>query len=44
MSVQNIQRLRTSWVMQAECTPGEPDALSQSLKANKKCFWLHKRY
>lgn len=24
--------------------PGEPDALSQSLQANKKCFWLHKRY
>lgn len=22
--------------MQAECMPGEPDALSQSLKANKK--------
>lgn len=50
MSVQNIKQLRTSLAMQAECMPGEPDALSQSLKANKKqkqqkkWFWLHKRY
>lgn len=36
MSVQNIKQLRTSLAMQAECMPGEPDALSQSLKANKK--------
>lgn len=49
MSVQNIKQLRTSLAMQAECMPGKPDALSQSLKANKKqtkkkWFWLHKRY
>ena len=33
--------------MQAECMPGEPDVLSQSLKAKKKKkkqFWLHKGY
>lgn len=45
MSVQNIKQLRSSLAMQAECMPGEPDALSQSLKAKKKKqFWLHKRY
>lgn len=44
MSVENIKQLRTSLAMQAECTLGEPDALSQSLKANKIYFWLHKRY
>lgn len=39
MSVENIKQLRTSLAMQAECTPGEPDALSQSLKVNKKKFF-----
>lgn len=45
MSDENIKQLRTSLASQAECTPGEAGALSQSLKANKKNhFWLHKRY
>lgn len=32
--------MRTSLAMQAECMPGEPDALSQSLKANKRKTFL----
>lgn len=40
MSVENIKQLRTSLAMQTECMPGEPDALSQSLKANKRKTFL----